>query len=641
MKTGKIFPESENLCQDEAKVLFNYYRKAAEKIVAEEERLEQEIAALEEERSQLEEEKGKLWVWWLTIVLFFMYFIKKSNIDKKIESIQDRIREFKNQHDEIFRDYSVSKLGVAYVPVAGQVRYEDSSFIVDYTGSAPEREVVLQQSRHNELLVETVEELGKLVTEAPIVETSADAEKVETDDYSLSIQEIYQNDYLGALERSLRTISYCMNDLETASVALPFVMSDSKELKELREFGTDSLPEGAKVVNVFNSSRFEESEERFKQLNGMMDSLSTETQQFEDVLKSLMTNMARSVQGISALKVASVDKIVVDSNSILFQILKSPYNHYSPTLEAEEIERIRHERFDFSDSAQGYEPFTLRKSSRMKYDPISGIWVAEEGSSSATPFGVHQLYEEIVAPVVQNLMEETRIERLKIYNHIKDQKLSYLTKWHQDTEAFYRANRAESSDIINLMQESLRQYVAAYNTLISLQRTEESMASEQNLESTVVESVENSQETLAAFELQSQEFQKIQTEFEDYMERLKEDIDQKAENFGHVEYYDAKLRDGYSNEVATAAVEAQDLDERRRNLAAINPLFAKESELPPQPKVSDITFEHLALNLPSIARAALKSLDPEAEEAPEATAPEATATATSEPAGIPPIPENL
>jgi len=34
--TGKVFAESANLYQDEAKVIFDYYKAAAEKIVAEE-----------------------------------------------------------------------------------------------------------------------------------------------------------------------------------------------------------------------------------------------------------------------------------------------------------------------------------------------------------------------------------------------------------------------------------------------------------------------------------------------------------------------------------------------------------------------------------------------------------------------------
>lgn len=47
---GKIFPESSNIYQDQAKILFNYYQSMAEKIVQEEERIEKEIAKLEEEK---------------------------------------------------------------------------------------------------------------------------------------------------------------------------------------------------------------------------------------------------------------------------------------------------------------------------------------------------------------------------------------------------------------------------------------------------------------------------------------------------------------------------------------------------------------------------------------------------------------
>ena len=207
-------------------------------------------------------------------------------------------------------------------------------------------------------------------------------------------------------------------------------------------------------------------------------------------------------------------------------------------------------------------------------------------------------------------MNETRIERLKIYNHIKDQKISYLNKWHQDTEDFYGRNRAESADLINLMRASLRDYVAAYNTLTSLKKTEDSMAqSGGSLDSTVVTATENSAEVFAAFELQSKEFQNVQLDFENYMERLKEDIDMKAQKFEHIDYYDALLRDGTPKEIAVAADEVHDFDARRKPLITVNPLFAKTSDLPPTPSVEDITFEHISLNLPNIAKNTLKELE--------------------------------
>ena len=119
-----------------------------------------------------------------------------------------------------------------------------------------------------------------------------------------------------------------MDDLDTTSVSLPLVAENSEYLHFLDEYATREIPEDASILPVFDKTRYEDSVSKFQELNKLKDSLSTKTQQFEDVLKSLMTTMANSVQAISALKVASVDKVVFESNKVLFDILKSPYNHY-------------------------------------------------------------------------------------------------------------------------------------------------------------------------------------------------------------------------------------------------------------------------------------------------------------------------
>lgn len=602
---GKIFPESSNIYQDQAKILFNYYQSMAEKIVQEEERIEKEIAKLEEEKKMIEDILSSFWN---RIKLWFQGKLKKTRL--QVETLNTRIAEFQKMHKEIFRDYKVSKLGVAYVPIADQIKYENKSFIVDHTGMVEESEVKLQLSKQNDLLIQTISELEKLSGEAPIVESSNEIEEIETEQYSKSMQQLNQHDYFGKLERSLRTISYCMDDLDVTSVQLPLVANESSYLNFLKEYATNEVPENAPVFKAFDTQKYNEQISKFQELNKLKDSLSRHTAQFEDVLKGLMLTMANSVQAISALKVASTDKIVFESNKVLYKILKSPYNHYSPVLEASEIERIRNESFNYSEAVSDYVPFQLKDSSKVRFNLVSGMWTAEDGSTTNFPFGVHQIHEEIVAPIVQNLMNETRIERLKIYNHIKDQKISYLNKWHQDTEDFYGRNRAESADLINLMRASLRDYVAAYNTLTSLKKTEDSMAqSGGSLDSTVVTATENSAEVFAAFELQSKEFQNVQLDFENYMERLKEDIDMKAQKFEHIDYYDALLRDGTPKEIAVAADEVHDFDTRRKPLITVNPLFAKTSDLPPTPSVEDITFEHISLNLPNIAKNTLKELE--------------------------------
>ena len=606
--TGKIFSDSSNIYQDQARLLFNYYEQAAERIVRQEEALEKQIKELEEDREQVELKKSDIWKWFLTIVAFFMYWVRKNEYDRQIEAINEKIAEKEQEHKNIFRDYKVTKMGVAYVPVAQQMAYEDKCFVVDYTGKVENSRVSLQMSRQNDLLIETMSQMEKLTTEAPIVETSDESESIDTNDYSLSIQEINQSDYVGKLDRSLRTISFCMNDTEVKSVDLPLVADNSEYLHFLNEYSTNDNGNHP-VVKVFDDKKYDKEIDDFCKLNKLKDSLSSDTEQFEDVLKHLMHTMAMSVQTISAMKLASTDKVVNSSNELLFKILKAPYNHYSPLLEAEEISRIRHERFDYADSIQGYEPFQLRDSSRVKYNLFADEWTAEDNSSASVPFGVHQIYEEIVAPMVQRLMMENRVERIKIYGQIHDQKISYLNKWHQDVDAFYRSNHAESADIINNMQQTLSEYVEAYNTLAQLQKTLDTMGEEgASLDSTVVEKQDNSAEALAAFEIQAKEFKQVQEDFADYMDRLQEDIALKAEKFGHVEFYDARLQDGYSNSMAVAAGEVQSLDDRRKPLALTNPLLAKESVLLPEPNVESVTYEHLSLNLPSIAVNALDAV---------------------------------
>ena len=603
--TGKIFSDSSNIYQDQARLLFNYYEQAAEQIVKQEEAIEKQISDLEAYRQEIEIKKSDIWKWFLTIIAFFMYFIRKKQYEEQILEIDERIGEKKKEHENIFRDYKVTKMGVAYVPVAQQMAYEDICFVVDYSGYVPMSHVSLQMSRQNDLLVETMTQMEKLTKEAPIVETSDEPETIDTNDYSLSIQEVNQSDYIGKLDRSIRTISYCMNDTEVKSVDLPLVADHSDFLGFLNEYATSDTA-GHPIVKVFDDKKYNSEIDDFCKLNQLKDSLSNDTEQFEDVLKHLMHTMAMSVQTVSAMKLASTDKVVNKSNDLLFKILKAPYNHYSPLLEAEEIRRIKNEKFDYSDSIQGYEPFQLRDSSRVRYNLFADEWTAEDNSTSNVPFGVHQIYEEIVAPMVQRLMMENRIERIRVYSHIHDQKLSYLNKWHQDVDAFYRSNHAESADIINNMQQTLSEYVEAYNTLAQLQKTLDSMGQEgASLDNTIVQKEDNTMENLAAFELQAQEFKKAQEDFSDYMDRLQEDIALKAEKFGHVEFYDARLQDGYSNTMAVAASEVQTLDERRKPLASTNPLLAKESVLLPEPNVENLTYEHLSLNLPSLAINAL------------------------------------
>jgi hypothetical protein len=465
----------------------------------------------------------------------------------------------------------------------------------------------LNTLKQAELFTNAVNDLDELMKDAPIIEKSEETESVSTDDYSLSIQNVTYHDYLGKIDRTLRTSSFCLSDLDLTSVSLPVVLPESEHSKFINEHSTTETG-NAPVFNIFDNSPYQDEIARFHSLNEMKKSLEKNQTQFEEVLKTLMMNMANSVQAITKVKLASTNMMVDSSNKTLFKILKCSYNHYSPNLEADEIERIRNEKFNYQESVENYQPFQLKPSSKLKFDIISDCWVGEDGSKTNFPFGVHQIHEEIVAPIVQNLMEETRLERMKIYNNIKDQKTSYLNQWHQETMDFYGRNRAESNDLINIMRSTLSEYISSYNAMVALKKTEDNLKNNTTIDASLVKSEENEAEVFAAFEAKSKDFKMIQEDFTQYMDRLKEDIDRRAEKFEYIEFYDASLRDTNFKEYAVASGRVNQLDARRMPLASVNPFFAETSELPPPPSIEDVTYEHMSINLPKIAKAALDEL---------------------------------
>ena len=639
---GKIFKDSSNLYQDQAKVLFDYYKDAAEKIVAEEEAKEKEIENLKAEISDCDNNyvaaKGKerlpliigavgvvagillivllgdmMWIGVSIVALIYggyTYMNAKKDSGRLLArktDIENNLKVVQKEFDDIFRDYKVDKLGIAYVPVASNVPYNNKSFVVDHTGISSNQHFTLQMLRQANQLKQSVKQLRQISKSVPVIEDAKSDETINTEHYSKSIPQVTMHDYMGNLDRALRNLTSSLEDVDETNVELPVVYPNSPYSQFLDEYSTTNT-EGRPVMSIFDTTAHNKDLDKFDTLNKIRKSMSDTSGQVDLILRNLMVNMADSIQATSNMKISSVNSLIDYSNRMLYNVLKASYNFYSPVLEAEEIDRMRNETFNYSDIEYDYKPFNLRPSSRVKFDLNSMTWVAEDGSKTNTPFGISQIQEEIIAPIVSNLMQETRVERLRIYNHIKDQKIEYLNQWHRDTEDFYGRNRAEAADLINLMRANLSAYSAAFNTLASFKRTNEAMNTDGSLDSTVTETEDCSEELLATYEQQSQEFLNTQNEFAGYMERLHDDIDERATKFGHVEYYDASLRDGNAKDIVTATDGVNELDERRKPLVEVNPLLAQKSELPPTPDVEEVTYTDMSLDLPQLASEALTDL---------------------------------
>lgn len=643
MGTGKVFKESINIYQDQAKVLFDYYKRAAMQIVREEEESEQRTEDLKIQAETLLKTKKssqiKFIVWAVlcgicaifgivgvtqyedgfmlvgfggaivSLIIFIInisLFVKTKKEIVENASLQDEETE---KFANIRRDYKVSKIGVAYVPVATQVPFGQKSFIIDHTSSVDNSNFSLSILHQPEEFSKSIEELENQIDKIPFVEKNENTEEIDSSDYSTSIQNVKLHDYAGQIDRNVRNISYLLNDSENISVGLPVINPQSELSHVLDEFATTDTDD-KKVIQVFDTNGFEEKINRFSSLNIMKNQINLEqNEETTEYFKKLMSKLATSIQTVSKMKTSSTSSLLNYTSSIFANVLKASFNQYSPQLEAESIERIRSTTFDYQDEVNSYTPFDLKQSSRVRYDLMSGSWVAEDGSRTAMPFGMNQIDEEIFMPIIKNLMEENRVERLKIYNNIKDQKMSYLNKWHQDVENFYGRNRQEANELIQKMHETFAEFSSAFQTYKSFKDTQDSMKQTQNINSAVVEEKDNLAETIASFEVQAQNCNAQQEEFSAFMERIKDDIDDCAANFGHIEYYEASLRDKESQKMAKSFDEVKNLDARRKSLSSVSTYFASNATVLPEPNMSDDLMNDFTLNLEKNVKESLDYLN--------------------------------
>ena len=641
--TGKIFEESNNIYDDQARVLFDYYKKAAEKIVSEEIDLENKITSSEELIKQKtdEEKKAKLLMIisfvvggicgamsiismtmnilspYIFVILtiagigFGVYsLINKLHCTKAIAGAKQQIETFTQLKSEIRRDYKVNKLAVAYVPVATKVPFEGKSFIVDHTGGTASTDFSLSVLHKPDELKQALDELERGIKQVPIVEANDNADKIDTSDYSLSMQDVTMHDYMGNIDRQVRNISYLLDDSDIKNVELPVIEPSGAMDAFLNEYTTEDTG-GKPVIKVFDTHDFDSKLQSFSQLSEIKKSLEKNEQEDNtEYFKSLIKTLGESVQITSKLKTNSTTNLLNYTNRILQAVLKSGYNQYSPTLEADEIERVREASFNYEDSVESYHPFQLKQSSRVKYDIFTGNWVAEDNSKTTMPFGMNQIIEEVLMPVINNLMNETRIERLKIYNGINDQKRSYLTKWKQDVEAAFRDNRGAGQELITEITNAFAEYNAAYQTYTSYKETQDAMRHSGSLSTAEVKEKDNSAELIAGFEVQAKQCSDISEKFQAYMDRLQDDINAKAEQFAHVEYYEASLRDTESRDMARSldVKKLQELDDRRKKLIPVSSYYAAFAEIPPVPKVEDKLMDDFVLNLQEVAQTELKKI---------------------------------
>jgi len=652
---GKVFPESSGLAEDKALVLFEYFKGAAKRIVAEEMALENRIDEQKREIEKAKVEYHRTFVRYLitaiaglvvlviigiltgtvilaavgvliALVFFALILVAKRKAKQAVELAETKIHTFEEEHRNIRRDYKVHKLGTVLVPVATRVPFKGRSFLVDHTGRVPPQNFRLSEIRDIEELKGAVEAMDRLLETIPVVDGGEETETVDSTSRSRSIGKFTMHEWSASLDRQLRKINFVFQDLKETSIDIPIIEPDSEYAKFLEEYGADEET-GSLKLKVFQTDDLEPAVKSFQKLADLSDEKTTGSRRsIEDYCRNIMKRSSDILQLLSETRAKSLETMNLITEGFFSTIAKASYNYYSPAKEAENIERIRQETFDLDHAGGEYENLQLKKSSLMSYDPISDNWVAEDGTRSSVPFGMHQVFEEIFVPMVTTLMQENRIERLKIYNAIKDQKIEYLNQWHRDTEDFYARNRSEINEILNRIRSVSAEYMSDLNTFKAHAETLSNMRSGQAVADKNVD-LSAGKEEIAVFEAQALVAQNFLAQFEETLDSVKEEINTLTQDFEHIEYFEASLRDGEAREYAQA-MQPKDYDGRRKRLASMGPQIAASAVLPPSPEVGDDVSRDFMINLNAVYENAVQEIRTRENELAEAKASKQESGAT-------------
>lgn len=629
MSDGKIFLDVANNAEAKAKVVFNYYKQAAEKIIAEEDAIDAKIDNAKADIKQLEDriasetndmeanEKSK-GIWKVVcliiipcalifpLVLFFSYKNKVKENQQNIEGFENEIKNKKEEIEKLIenrknirRSYKVHKLQVVNVPIAKRVPYKDKSMLLDLTNSFENTNLSFSFLRHPEDFSKSIDKIEESVNAIPVVESTEDSEPVDTSDYSLSMQEIKMNDFVGNMDRTLRDISYELGEKDTININIPIIPPKSDYATFISDVTTSEKKD---VVDVFDASGVDAAANQLKVLNTQKQELEKERSSDEYVryLETLMTQTADVVQNVLQQKNVNSLSLVEYYNNVFARVLSSSFNHYSSTLEGEEIERLKEATFDFKD-ANEYEYFNLRDSSRVRFDLFNNGFVTEDDVPERNVFSIHQVNDEIIMPVIRNLLRENRVKRLDIYNDTLKEKRDYVQRWNEEVQDFYGRNRTELQRLTTEAEKEMKQFRTDIGVMTQLVSALAKMDTNGGL-------VENGkslkQEELVAYNEFIKSMEQTQEELDAYMDRLKDDIENTTDRFNYIEYYDTSLVDEDAQHVAKSMdlENLKALDDRRKELLKVSPYVATYATLPPKLSTEQSLYESIAEDLPNYAR---------------------------------------
>ncbi len=345
----------------------------------------------------------------------------------------------------------INKLDLIYLPIS-QMEFQNGSILVDRSG-------VINPTNFNfsnldaediSLVDSSLKSMTKQTCEMPYVLSSGKSIDLKNNnpEYNKENIKLYSEE-VNLIDIN-KSIENAFERTNTYNLQLKAYKYNPNFFKALSLISPDN------PNNTLEESKESEIIKGLNQINGIIDLYNDEKEalvDIDDLCLEVLQLQEKIVPRIDYAVHSSLNQVVFPSTFKFVDVIEqASYNYYCPSCNAELLEQI--EKNDYSHDGEADKRIFFPSNTRMEIADIStNMWrcpLCEKETSQ--PYPKHKFEDELFTLVYDKLYEENYLERLKVYNHINDEKRKYAEK---SEELFHQVIR-ESRSKVDTIKSKIR-----------------------------------------------------------------------------------------------------------------------------------------------------------------------------------------
>ncbi len=442
---------------------------------------------------------------------------------------------------------SINKLDLVYLPIS-QMKFQNGSILVDRSGiiSATEfnfanlndDDIRLVDSLYKSLVMQT-NEMPYVLSEGKHLNLKNTDSEYAKENIKMYSEEVNYIDINNSLEDVFGKIKNYNIELRAYKYSNDFIKalaqnSSNNPKNKLEEHKESDIIKGLNQINGIISLYMNEKE-------ALID--------IDDLCQKILELQERTIPRMDYTIHSSLNHIVFPSTFKFTNVIeKASYNYFCPGCNSDLLKRL--EIFDYSHDGKTENRIFFPINTKMEIVDIkTNIWRCPLCNiETDQPYPRHKFEDELFTPVYDKLYEENYMERLKIYNHINDEKRKYTEKAEELFHQVMRESRTKVDNIkskIRTIQSEVSADEMAVRDLNKLLLKYKKIAD--NKAKQIESDLDNHKKAIEA------ENKKSRERIDKTVDAAKKNIEESTKRYARLEREDQAKRDAVQREIAENA----------------------------------------------------------------------------------------